>query len=88
MLPLILLLTMGLLEYGWMFLMSGYINNASREGVRVGSTVDASGADIINAVANAMARVGLDDVNYDVQRTLSEVPGVSVGPMLTTIATP
>ncbi len=86
-LPLILLLTMGLLEYGWMFLVSGYINNASRQGARVGSTANASGADVVNAVADAMARAGLDDVDYEVSRTWSEVPGVSVGPMLTITVT-
>ncbi len=82
-LPLILILTMGLLEYGWMFLKAQQIQNAAREGARVGCRVGATGADIISAVRHSMSLSGMDDSGYDLDRELSVVAGLEVGPMLT-----
>ena len=70
-LPLLLLLTLGILEYGWMFLKVNQITNAARRGARVGITVDATTTDVQTAVANLMDSFGLGTSSY----TLSITPG-------------
>ena len=63
-LPLLLVLTLGLLEYGWLFLKAQQITNASRQGARVGARADATVAEITAAVDGAMAAGGLADSGF------------------------
>ena len=82
-LPLVLLLTMGLLEYGWMFLMSQYITNAARQGARVAVIPDATGSDFVNALGYSMDLAGIGDVEYEWSRTFAPVEGIDVVWMVT-----
>ena len=82
-LPLILILTMGLLEYGWLFLKAQQIQNAAREGARVACRVGATGADITSAVRHSMSLSGMEDSGYDMDLEHSVVAGLKVGPMIT-----
>lgn len=50
--PVLLILLFGVMEYGWMLAKSGEIVNAAREGAREGARADATNGDI-NAVVDA-----------------------------------
>lgn len=69
MMPLLLMLILGCLEYGWMFLKSQQITNAARQGARIGATADGTVAEIQTAVANVMFASGLDGSGYVVTIT-------------------
>lgn len=63
-LPLILLLTFGVMEYGWIFLKQQEIINAARHGAREAALPDASAGDVQASVANVMTTVGLGGSGY------------------------
>jgi Flp pilus assembly protein TadG len=53
-LPLLLAITFGIMEYGWMFLKAHQIANAARQGARVGARADSTTADVTAAVNAAL----------------------------------
>jgi Flp pilus assembly protein TadG len=57
--PVLLILLFGIMEYGWMLTKSGEIVNAAREGAREGARTDATNADIQAVVNQRMADAGL-----------------------------
>lgn len=63
-LPMLLLLTFGILEYGWIFIKSGQINNAARHGVRAAVLPDATVGDVSAAIDDFMSRAGLAESGY------------------------
>lgn len=65
-LPLLVLLTMGLIEYGWLFLSAQQTTNAARQGARIGATADATSADVNSAVSVLMADAGMAEAGYSV----------------------
>jgi adhesin HecA-like repeat protein len=71
-LPLLLLLTFALIEYGWMFLKAQQITNAARQGARVGAVPDAMTSEVQLTVDNIMNAAGMGSSGYSV--TVS--PGV------------
>ena len=76
-LPLILLLMMGLIEYGWMFLQLQQVTNAARQGARRGVVIDTTNAEVEQAIDFLMARAGLGDSGYDVTFLPANVQGLS-----------
>jgi Flp pilus assembly protein TadG len=75
-LPILLLITLGLMEYGWVFLRVSQINQAARQGVRTAVRPDATVQNIIDNVASMMSQAGLQNSGY----TLSYTDlGVAVG---------
>ena len=82
-LPVLILMTLGLIEYGWMFLQAQQITNAARQGARVGATIDAGAADVVTAISNAMTNAGLSSSGYQVTVTPSDVSGLGVGESFT-----
>ena len=64
--PILILLTFGLLEYGWLFLRMETITNAARRGVRVAVAPDATNADVLSAVNGMMTDAGLGGSGYTV----------------------
>lgn len=64
--PLLLLLTVGLLEYGWMFLQYQRITNAARHGARLGVLPDATNAEVEAAIAALMDAGGMAGSGYTV----------------------
>jgi len=76
-LPLLLLLTFGLLEYGWMFLKIQQLNSAAREGVRVGVRADGTNAMVNAAVDAAMTLAGMSGSGYTVEITPSAEDAVA-----------
>ncbi len=58
-LPVMLILLFGVMEYGWMLAKSGEVVNAAREGAREGARTDATNADILAVVDARMADAGI-----------------------------
>ena len=64
--PLLILLTLGVLEYSWMFLKAQHITNATRAGARAGARIDAVAADVVTATHAAMTAAGLHGSGYGI----------------------
>jgi Flp pilus assembly protein TadG len=60
-LPLLLTITFGVMEYGWMFLKANQVANAARQGARVGARPNATAGTISTAVALAMGAGGMSN---------------------------
>jgi len=58
-LPVLMLLTMGLMEYGWIYLKSEEIANAARHGARVGIRIDSTIGEVEAEVNDLMSRAGI-----------------------------
>jgi len=58
--PVLLTLLFGVMEYGWMMTKSGELVNAAREGARTGARPDATTADINSVVDARMADAGMN----------------------------
>jgi len=63
-LPLIFMLTFGLLEYGWMFLKQQQITNTARQCARLGAMVDGTNAQVTNQITSMMNNYGLGSSGY------------------------
>jgi Flp pilus assembly protein TadG len=72
--PLLLLLTLGLIEYGWVFLRVSQINQAARHGVRTAVRPDATATNVQAAVASMMNDFGLGSSGYTLTYTNLAVP--------------
>lgn len=78
-LPLLLLMTFGALEYGWMFLRAGEVTNAARQGVRAAVRADATSGEATSAVSDVMTASGLGSSGYTVSVSAVDVePGEAV----------
>ena len=62
--PLLLLLLLGLLEYGWIFIRAQQINSAARHGARIGALAGSTDADVLSAITGWMNKAGIS--NYTV----------------------
>lgn len=58
-LPVLLVLLFGVIEYGWMLAKQGELVNATREGARVGARTDSTPADIQDTVDTRLAQAGI-----------------------------
>jgi Flp pilus assembly protein TadG len=73
-LPVLLILTLGLMEYGWVFVKVSQINQAARHGVRTAVRPGATEQSVQNAVAAMMlSDVGLQSNQYTLTYTSIEV---------------
>jgi len=68
---LLLTLTFGVLEYGWLFIKSEEIANAARHGARVGARIDATNEDVQTAVASLMSRAGISHPTVTIEPDVS-----------------
>ena len=73
-LPILLILTLGLIEFGWVFLKVSQINQAARHGVRTAVRPDATEAQVDAAVANMMTAAGISASQYVLTYTDLDVP--------------
>jgi len=76
--PLLLLLTLGAIEYGWIFLKSQQITNAARQAARVAIRPDATTQDVLDTIDRLMTAADMAG-KYDPPEI---TPGVSVGPCI------
>ncbi len=81
--PILLLLMFGLIEYGWMFLKSQEITNAARRGARVAVRADATNSDVTAAIAQVMSDADLGDSGYQVTITPADISAAATGDVIT-----
>ncbi len=62
--PILCLLTLGLMEYGWVFMKISQINQAARHGVRIAVRPGATTENIDSAVAALMTQAGIKTADY------------------------
>jgi Flp pilus assembly protein TadG len=80
---LLLLLTLGIIEYGWLFLKTEEATNAARRGVRLAVKPDVTSEEVLTAVDGFMASSNLGDSGYQVAVTPSDVSAAGVGDIVT-----
>jgi Flp pilus assembly protein TadG len=68
-LPILCLLTLGLMEYGWIFLKVAQINQAARHGVRTAVRPDATNQNVEDAVKAMMTQAGIKQADYTLTYT-------------------
>ena len=68
-LPLLVLLIFGLIEYGWMFAKLAQVNNATRHGARIAVRPLATDSEVKNAVGQLMTQAGMGASGYTVTIT-------------------
>ncbi len=81
--PILLLLTIGLIEYGWLFLKAQQITNAARSGARVAVRAHSTTADVTQAVSDRMGNFGREETSYTLTITPEEVFGTEPGTEIT-----
>jgi Flp pilus assembly protein TadG len=75
-LPLLLMLVLGAIEYGWLFLKAQQITNAARQGARIAILPHATAESEANAaIATLLGNAGLADNSPDVTITPVMVDG-------------
>jgi len=74
--PLLLLLTLGAIEYGWIFLKSQQITNAARQGARVAIRADATTQDVLTTIDYLMTAADMANSGYQVEISPSDVSSV------------
>lgn len=79
--PLLLMLLLGLLEYGWIFIRAQQVTNAARHGARIGALADSTDEEVLGAIAGWMNRAGISD--YTVSPEPLGVEGFASGDTLT-----
>lgn len=65
-LPILMLVLMGIFEYGWMFWMNQQINNAARMGARIAVTEGATNAQVTAAIDALMADAEMGGSGYTI----------------------
>ena len=82
--PLLLLLTLGGIRYGWLFLKAQQITNAARHGARIailpGVTVN---DDVLPAIQSLMESAGINSGDYSVTISPADFPSAAAGDTVT-----
>jgi Flp pilus assembly protein TadG len=66
-LPIVLWLTFGCVEFGYFLYVKNTLQGAAREGVRAGITPSAKNSDVTTAISNTMSAAGLQSSGYSVK---------------------
>jgi Flp pilus assembly protein TadG len=82
-LPILLVLVLGVVEYGWLILKSQQMTNAVRHGARMGITVDGTYTDVENAVTALMDAAGMGGSGYTLTIAPANVGDMNAGELLT-----
>jgi Flp pilus assembly protein TadG len=78
-LPILLLLAFGVIEFGYYFYAKNNIQGAAREGARAAITAGATNADVNAAVATTMSNSGLNASGYTVTTTPTNISTATAG---------
>lgn len=88
-LPLVMLLTMGVIEYGWMIYNQQLVTNAARHGARVAVRPDATSAEVQNQVLAVMTQGRLAGRGYTLTCNPTDVAAAAAGdPVVVTVNQP
>jgi Flp pilus assembly protein TadG len=82
-LPILLYLAFGTVEFGYFFYVKNNVQGAAREGVRASIPPGATNTDVTNAIASQMTAAGLQSSGYTVTTTPTNVSGLSPGTSVT-----
>jgi hypothetical protein len=82
-----MLLTIGLLEDGWMFLKATQITNAARAGCRAGVRAYADNGDVNSAISTLMNQAGMGGSGYSTNLSPSDCEILDVGDSFTVTIT-
>jgi Flp pilus assembly protein TadG len=82
-LPILLALTFGTVEFGWFLYVKHNMLGAAREGARAAITPDATNAKVNAAVAASLTAAGLQNSGYTVTPSPSDVSNVAAGQPIT-----
>ncbi len=77
-LPILLTMLFGIIEFGWTFMIYQSITNAAREGCRVAVLEGSTESDIENRISQYMTLVGLTNYQTEYQHATTEDPTESV----------
>jgi Flp pilus assembly protein TadG len=80
---LLMLLTLGAIEYGWMFLKQEQLTNAARQASRLASTPDATTAQVTSQITTAMSSYGMGSTGYTTTLTPTNIGTATRGQTVT-----
>lgn len=80
---LMILLVLGVIEYGWCLLKCQQLSNAARVGARAGARYGSTSTDITNAVSTAMTASGMASSGYTLTVTPANPGTLGAGQLLT-----
>ncbi|MFT3789200.1 MAG: TadE/TadG family type IV pilus assembly protein [Tepidisphaeraceae bacterium] len=86
-LPVLITLTMGAMEFGYFFYVKHTLQGAAREGARAAITPSATSSDVTTAVTNSMRAAGFTDTSKYTVSTLSADGSTTVNPATVTAGT-
>ena len=81
-LPLLILMTFGLIEYGWIFINVEQVTNAARHGARLAARPDSTNAQILAEINAMMADAGLAGSGYTINFTPADVASPPSGQLV------
>jgi len=86
-LPILMALAFGTVEFGWFFFVKHSMQGAAREGARAAILPDADNTKVAAAVATSLKAAGLDNSGYSVGVTVNNSPvsvsGLPAGTQIT-----
>ena len=77
--PILIILTFGAIEYGWLFLKAQQITNATRYGARIAIRPDSTTQDVTDTIDGLMAAAGMGGTGYVVTISPADVTLPAVG---------
>ena len=78
-LPLLLILTFGIIEYGWMFLKAHQITGTVRQAARMAMLPDATNASVTAQINSVMSASGLTPGSYTITFSPADIATAQVG---------
>ena len=75
--PVLLLLTFGVIEYGWLFLNANLIANAARHGARIAIRASATNTQVMSSISDLMATANI--TGHQVTISPSDISSMDVG---------
>ena len=81
--PLIIFLTLGVLEYGWIFMKIQHVTNVARQGARVGARADGDAVNVEAIVDTLMSAAQIESTWYIIETEPSDISTMPSGAPLT-----
>lgn len=81
--PVLLMLTLGVCDYGWLLLKAQEVANAARHGARTAVVAEATNPEVFSAIDTLMASAGFGETDYTVSIEPLDVMNVEPGEPLT-----
>lgn len=86
-LPVLLMLSFGIVEYGYFFYVKNTVTSAAQAGSRVAIMGSSTNADVSNAVGNMMTAAGLQNSGYQLTLNPADVSTAAQGANVTVTVT-